>query len=423
MIRASRKWTIAAALIAFGLSVQTLCAAGPSRVLVIGTIHDMHGKNPNYLYQHLLDMLAGFAPDVLCVEIRPQDFRKQSYLKEMMMATIFGRNRGLKVYPVDWWTDDGGRAQRAAYMATPEYKAKEKEENDLIAKNVSMQTFIKTYGDLDEIWKKNEAGYEFYNGAAYNRYVEEMYKVSMAVYGDGPMNLFYKTRNDKMMDLIKQALAENSGRRIVVLTGAEHKHYFDRALTGLPGVEVSNLADILPLHPAPPDPSIARFVADNLAKGYFDESEPGGVDMLYMGALMPLVHGPNMDFFPEKIPLQNLPKAKALIAEWHSASPNSVLTRYEAGWVDFLAAEYRPAITHFENILDRLDVIPESYRDFVKRTIDRNLGLCHDLLGERDKAVACYQRGLDACKATAAPEFLVKALFRDFVTHPFRRRP
>jgi hypothetical protein len=403
----------------FGLPVLQ---AEPTRVLVIGTIHGNHESNPNYSYQDLVNILATFGPDAVCVEIRPQDFRRNSYLKEMMMASIYGLDRGLKVNPVDWWGTRDDRAERDAFMKTPEYKIKLKEEERLVAANKVMQDFEKKYGSLEKLWDENKLGYEFFNGEEYNRYIEEMYGVTMAVYGDGPMNLSYRTRNDKMMELIKKALDENPGRRVVVLTGAEHKHYFDRALAAMPGVSPVKLADILPFRPAPLGANISRFLKDNLALGYFDDSTPGGVDNLFQGAFVPLVHGMGMDGAPETIPLENLPKTKPLFDEWQSRNPDSALLQFELAWVDFLAADYRTAIGRLEKIRDRLDQIPEANRNFVKSVFDRNLGLCHDLLGERDKAIECYKNGKAVGRQLKYSEPYLKHIFRDLEAHPYQRK-
>ena len=40
------------------------------------------------LYADVVHILATYDPDLICVEIRPQDFRREPYLKEMMLATV-----------------------------------------------------------------------------------------------------------------------------------------------------------------------------------------------------------------------------------------------------------------------------------------------------------------------------------------------
>jgi tetratricopeptide (TPR) repeat protein len=409
-------------LIGLGLGLSVLRAqTPPTRVLVVGTIHGNHYGSSTYTFQDLVNILATYAPDAICVEIRPEDFRRKSYLAEMMMATMFGLSRGLKVYPIDWWGGRDDRTERTAFMKTPEYKAKLKEEEALIAKNKVMGDFHKKYGSYDKLWDENKQGYEFFNGEEYNRYIEEMYGVSIAVYGDGPMNLSSEMRNGKMMELIKKALDENPGRRVIVFAGAEHKYAFDRALKGMPGVTLVKLADILPLKPASLDENIAVFLKTNLARGYFDDSMPDGVDQLYSGALVSLLHGMGMDGSPERIPLANLPKARPILAEWESHNPDSAYLQFDLAWVDFLASDYRQAIGRLEKIRDRLDQVPEASRGFVKTSFDRNLGLCYDLLGEREKAIECYKKGEAVCRSLGSSDGYIQYIFRDFKDKPYRR--
>lgn len=47
-------------------------------VLVLGSIHSSHTKNPNCSYENVIHILDAYQPDALCVDIRPVDFRKNS---------------------------------------------------------------------------------------------------------------------------------------------------------------------------------------------------------------------------------------------------------------------------------------------------------------------------------------------------------
>lgn len=423
------RWTaVCPAVIALGLvsAGRPAPAANggvePTRVLVVGTIHGNHETAAGYTFQDLLNILSTYAPDAVCVEIRPVDFRKKSYLREMMMASMFGLEHGLKVYPIDWWPAGDDRSKRAEFMKTPEYAAREKQEEAMIAADPLMQAFQKKYGDPDAIWKANTMGYEFYNGEDYNRYIEEMYKVSEAVYGDGPMNLSYKARNDEMMGLIRKALDENPGKRVVVLTGAEHKHYFDLALAAMAGVKVVRLADILPLKPAVMSPDIARLISDNLARGYFDESTREGVDTLYIAVMVPLLHGPGMDDDPSTIPPGNVAKAKPFLDEWQGKNPDSAYLQFERAWVEFLEGRCAPAVLRLEKLRARTDEIPEAERNFVKVMIDRNQGLCYDLLGERAKAVECYVRGEAVCRALGCSDRYIAHFYKNYKDVPYVRK-
>jgi len=46
-----------------------------TEVLVIGTLHQYHRNNPNYSYENIVSAIATYDPDVICVEIRPEEFR------------------------------------------------------------------------------------------------------------------------------------------------------------------------------------------------------------------------------------------------------------------------------------------------------------------------------------------------------------
>ena len=105
---ARRAYLRAAGLVTIGVLLSLAVPPGRTsetrqvtEVLVIGTIHDRHSSNPNYSYEHVARILDTFNPDAICVEIRPEDFRRESYLEEMMLATVWGLSQGKPVYPID----------------------------------------------------------------------------------------------------------------------------------------------------------------------------------------------------------------------------------------------------------------------------------------------------------------------------------
>jgi len=405
------------------LLVPTACTRqtfpDPTQVLVVGTIHQEHRTNPNYTYEQLLQIVGRYDPDVICVEIRPEDFRRVPYLTEMVAATIWGSTRGRRVYPIDWWTENpNARLQRDSMMQAPDYGERKAVEDSLTSTNPVIREFDAKHGEWSSYAKTGS--YEFFNGEEYNDYIAEGYRISMEVWGDSPMNLLYRTRNERMMDLIRAAIRENPGRRLIVLTGAEHKHYFDRALTSEPGVELLGLGAVLPLEPTPLDPEVRKYLTDNRADAYFDMDTPEGTDLAFAGALLPLLHGPDMDFEPTKIPASNLAKARVHLAEWQARRPDSPLLHYNLGWVAFLESSPADALGHYEIVLAHLDEIAPGQRDFVRKTIHRNIGLALDLLGKREQAIAAYEQGERLFDEMGGPAWQKQALFRDYRTVPFR---
>jgi hypothetical protein len=391
----------------------------PTQVLVVGTIHGSHRSNPNYSYEHLVQILATYGPDAICVEIRPEDFRRVPYLTEMVAATIYGAEHGTRVYPIDWWDErNNARAERDAFMQTPEYAAQQPKEAALEAADSVIQGFEARYGDWQTY--SRTGSYVFFNGPDYNDYIAEGYRISMEVWGDGPMNLYYRTRNDRMMERIRGAIRENRGRKVIVLTGAEHKHYFDRALAAEPGVQLVGIGAVLPLKPVSVDPAIQAYLAQNRAYGYFDLTAPQGADLYYAGVLVVLLHGPDMDFDPARIPSENVVKARSALDEWQQVSPDSPLLQFELGWQSFLASAPAEALAHYERALANLEKIVPEQRDFVRRVIHRNMGFCYDLLGDRERAVAAYDEGERQFDAMNGPAWQREPLFRSYRTTPFR---
>lgn len=63
----------ASLLLAWLLPGGVAAAPAPhTEVLVVGTIHQQHARNPNYSYEDLVRILDTYNPDLVCVEIRPR---------------------------------------------------------------------------------------------------------------------------------------------------------------------------------------------------------------------------------------------------------------------------------------------------------------------------------------------------------------
>lgn len=394
-------------------------AAGPDKgdstatqVLVVGTVHDQHGRNPNYTYEDVVRIVDTFDPDVVCVEIRPDDFRRVPYLKEMMLATVWGASKGRETCAFDWY-DGTTRRIRRELAETPEYVEKEREFQELIASNPITVPFEERYGDY---WS-GEMDYRFYNGSEYNRYFEEWYRLSLAVYGDDPLNLYYESRNRRMMDQAWEVIRRFPGRRVALLTGTEHKHYFDRDLGSRDGVQLIRLEDLLPLTTAPLDPSVEAFLLEENDLPYYLEGFPEDTTRYYSGKVTNLIHGPNMDWRPEIIPTRNIEVAGLVLARWRASQAESPRLLLDEGWQHFLAGDCPGAIEH---LLPLTGAIERGEVDdlFVRAYAYRNLGWCHDLLGDRDSALEAYS-SVRRITAGTRMERSAEPMLRDVESTPF----
>lgn len=367
---------------------------GDTRVLVLGTLHTGHRRHDTYSYEHVSQMIAAFDPDAICVEIRPEEFRVEPYLMEMTLATIQGTAMGIPVYPIDWWDEaSNDRDLRAQMAGTREFNKNARQERKLERKSTIIREFHGEYGEAFHD-RADEFGPEFWNGEAYNRYIREGYRISVEVWGDSPVNLHYVSRNGHMLERIREALGQHPGQRVMVLTGAEHKHVFDDALMGDEGVFVEPFSGVMVPQDAELLDEVAAYLETRDARLYYDLSDPVG-ELAYISEQMTrLMHGPDMDFQPNNVPAANVPAAAALLERWREIEATSVELQFETAWHDLHAGHYERAIDGFDAVRTALEADPELDEElwFDACAMWRNIGLCHDLLGDRQEALQAYER-------------------------------
>ena len=363
--------------------------APPTQILVLGTLHQMHARNPGYTYEDVARVLETFNPDLVCVEIRPQEFRRELYVTEMNLATVWALTQHKPVYPIDWWLDSpNDRTVRAELEKTTEYKDKAAKLKLLTAASPIIAGFEKKYVDY---WKNPKLGYAFWNGTDYDAYITEDYRLSMQIYGDNAMNLHYQSRNQHMLDRVLAALKERPVPKVVVLTGCEHKHFFDRAFRENANLSVVDFASLLPLKEAKFSPAVRDLLEEGNDLPYFESGYPRDLNRYYDLKLVDLLHGPNMDFHPETIPQANVFKAEKVLSRWRSQFPGSGQLSMNLAWYAFLIGDYSKAVGMYQECAAKFDrgEIPGTNMGLM---IYQGLGRSYDLTGERQKALASYAR-------------------------------
>jgi tetratricopeptide (TPR) repeat protein len=243
----------------------------------------------------------------------------------------------------------------------------------------------------------------------------------MEVYGDSPFNLFYRTRNDSMMALIDSALAQNPGSRMIVLTGAEHKHYFESALRRRADVSVVDLSEILPLPSVAIDPQIGEFLNEYDDRPYYEKGYPKDLNKYYHRKLIPLVHAPSMDAKPETIPPKSVSIAERFLEQWKSIRPDWMTSdsiQFETAWARFLSGRYEDAIASLDPLARKIE-LGDTLNPFIHSSVHRTLGLCYDCLGEREKAIAAYDEAERRIRQTMYASYS-NELLRDFRQNPYK---
>ena len=383
-------------------------------VIVIGTIHNNHAVS-NYSYNDILRVLDTYKPDLICVEIRPSDFRTGTpYLHEMMLATLYGDLNAIKVEPIDWWDDkDNDRIIRDSLSKIEPYIHLLAKEDSLVNNDPDIQHFNKKYGE--NVYKNNQLDILFWNGTDYSNYNFQNYKISLDVFGDSPFNLHYITRNRNMLHLINEAVIRNKSQRIVILTGGEHKRFFDDSLSVQKNVRLLSIDKLLPLN----NYDNTRLLSNEIPSLYYQKDVPAeDKEGFYFFTIVPLVHGMGMDFNPSKITESCIKEYKITLDNWKRDIPNSDKINYELGWYNFLTNNYDSAVLYFNHYIEAID----SHRisedtPFSKGFTLSFIAKCYDLEGRRDMAKEYYNKSIIQLQADKKERLI------DFVVSPYLKEP
>jgi len=261
---------------------------------------------------------------------------------------------------------------------------------ELEANDALLTEFDRKYPDAN----RGSLGSWFWNGTEYNEATAEAYRLSLQVYGDSCFNLYYVTRNEKMLTLIDKAIRAHQGQRVVVLTGAEHKHYFDRALARRHDVRVVDFSTLLPLGDPPLGLAVAAFLNEGDDLPYFDQHALANMDMdaYYHGRLRWLLHAPDMDVFPEKVPAANLLPADRIVESWRKVAPDSPRLLWHEAWLAFLRGEFETSLGLYAQLCEAIDAHKVDDDVWIRALGRLGLARVNDVMGRREQALAEYTR-------------------------------
>jgi tetratricopeptide (TPR) repeat protein len=385
-------------------------------VLVVGTIHNQHAVS-NFTYNDVLRILHTYKPDLICVEIRPEDFRAIPYLREMMLATQYGDLNGIKVEPIDWYDDkNNDRALRDSLSRLDHYIKLSALEDSLLRSDPDIQKFNRKYGE--DIFKNKQLDLMFWNSEDFNKYVRLSYKISLEVYGDSPFNLHYITRNRNMLNLINDAITSHNSHRVIVLTGGEHKSFFDDSLSIRKNVRLLSIESLMPLDSY----DNTKLLSNELPGMYFQKDVSTELkEEFYHNAVLPLVHGMGMDFFPSIITENSIEEYKYIVDNWSKDIPNSIKVIYEHGWYNFLKGNYTIAIKMFNKYIKELEA-SALLQDtaFDKGFTYAVIAKCYDIEGNRSMAIEYYNKSIPEIRKKNQ-ERLIDYIVTPYLKEPYKR--
>jgi hypothetical protein len=206
---------------------------GAAQVMVIPSVHRLLGSNPHYSYARLYDIVAGFRPDLVGVEIRQEDlgrgsaYLQRNYPREMVELADRYRDRAFgfdwlgdelvgRPVPDDWWAKQSRikQLEHAFDVAAPHFDDRMKRLNrdaDALSDRQAALAASATAGAL-------AAG-------AYDTITAEYYRTVALLTRGTPYALlpqWYAERDHHLDDSVVAQIRLHAGCRIVVVTGADH---------------------------------------------------------------------------------------------------------------------------------------------------------------------------------------------------------
>jgi len=232
-------------------SITNSLFAQKTELLILPTIHGGHKKNMNYNFEHVRNIIKNFKPDIIAVEIRPEDMdRDTNYLNplynpEMIMfknefpeakkagIDFMGSDFEGKPLPPDFMKEIIGEFGKFRAM-----NQKLMRDSAIVKARIAkgLPTIISKRGEM----MGNLGANQLMDGK-YDALTEEFTKGQTEVLRGTPYQFyddFQVSRDQRIADNIKAIALKNKGKRIIVLTGANHHN---RAVNELKKVRSVNL--------------------------------------------------------------------------------------------------------------------------------------------------------------------------------------
>jgi hypothetical protein len=225
------------------LTALFICLSGnvlfaqKTQVLLLPTIHNAHETNPKYSYQNLLKIIENFKPDIIAIEIRPEDMGQHDslylatfYRPDMILVKdkfpaipkvgidFLGIDMVGKTLPLNYRRDTTTANGKAGLI------------NRAINKDPIFVTAYKNSG-LAELENKRLAliasasAQELIDGP-FDSYSNRMAAKLDSLRALNPRYAQFQTstsnRDQRLADNVKEVIRKNPGKRIIVLSGVNH---------------------------------------------------------------------------------------------------------------------------------------------------------------------------------------------------------
>ncbi|MDT9598674.1 hypothetical protein [Sphingosinicella rhizophila] len=209
----------------------------PAQVVVIASMHRLHGNSSSYGFSNLYDIVRNENPDIVAVEIREEDIKgDESYLSRNYppeMVSLVGQYPK-SVVGFDWLGSELiGRAIPDNYWS--DISEIKKLERAADSDKEIRSPEVDALGSQLRILLSSATACSLVDGR-YHNLVKARRRMLKAIYEGTkyePLSQITETREQKISENIGSIIRANPGRKIVVVTGADHAGYVADYVKGL----------------------------------------------------------------------------------------------------------------------------------------------------------------------------------------------
>ncbi len=223
---------IAAALLAFSIAGPALAA---SEVYLLGTLYKRHEQVPAYDVQTLVNIVQKVSPDVMVLDVTPEELRKRTVFPGKIEYTtgIFPllEHRNIITYPAEPAEPMFSEIVEAVKGRLQQF---DKEQPALSAS--FKRTEKNMYAVLGKHWTSAARVQDEVTG--------EMIDAAARLQAEivGPVMKDADERWDRhTADMVKRAVSEHPGKRVLVLTGIRNRPLVQRHLKADPAIKLVDM--------------------------------------------------------------------------------------------------------------------------------------------------------------------------------------
>ncbi|MDW2982354.1 MAG: hypothetical protein WBG81_04575 [Rhodanobacter sp.] len=243
---------VLAMALAMALPALAATKAPPAQVAVLVTLHQLHATTPGYSFEALGRAVEQLQPDVLCVELQPDDLQrrpeeatKQEYPE--VVYPLIDRHH-YRVYAMEPAEPVYSDILKPYIQAGHDFSVRAPDQAEAFSRYSDG-----AYTGLQAYWTSPAR----VNDAVTDAVLHAKHELQQAMVGDGERT-GWERWNRHFLDVILRAAKENPGKRIVVLVGAEHGYWLRGHLAQAGGLQLLDTAELLRAPAAKPVPHAGR---------------------------------------------------------------------------------------------------------------------------------------------------------------------